>query len=161
MARKNTMHSRLRGVALLMTGLIIGGMFIGTATAHRQPPGARHGHIFNVVKKKHFTKKQTKNLFFTKAQSNNLLAEKLSTNVVVRRTTSASATNPITTANCNPGEIALGGGGETIFDAYLSESRPQPSTAGATPTGWTAQARHEPAAAHDVTVTAFAICARP
>ncbi len=50
------------------------------------------------------------------------------------------------TASCEPGERAVGGGGETINDGDATgsvgiiASKPQPQTAGSTPTGWATRA---------------------
>lgn len=63
MARKNTTSSRLRGIALLMTGLMIGAMMIAPASAHFVP---ELPHLI----------KHMKQIFFTKAQANNRFVQK-------------------------------------------------------------------------------------
>jgi Collagen triple helix repeat (20 copies) len=80
------------------------------------------------------------------------------TNVTVRLGTLASGS---ATATCNPGEVAVGGGG-TSFDpllAFLRSSAPTPPADGGTPTGWAvAEARQDGTAA---VVQAYVVCAAP
>ena len=67
------------------------------------------------------------------------------------------------TASCNPGERAVGGGGFTGDDGgYLYNSTPA-ENAGETPTAWTASAASAADATLDepVNVQAYAICASP
>jgi hypothetical protein len=50
------------------------------------------------------------------------------------------------TVSCNPGERAVGGGGQTDSDGHatgsveLTASKPQPQNTGATPTAWASRA---------------------
>jgi hypothetical protein len=80
------------------------------------------------------------------------------TNVVVRQAISSQGTVPGVTAECAPGERAVGGGGETTLSgAYLHESYPTP--AGSTPTGWRATSSEPGDEPHQV--VAYVVCARP
>lgn len=69
----------------------------------------------------------------------------------------------VSTAPCNPGERAVGGGGFTGDEGgYLYNSSPQ-EDAGETPTAWTASAASaaDPTLDEPVNVQAYAICAAP
>lgn len=85
------------------------------------------------------------------------------TNVVVR-TASTDVNNNTTgilNADCNPGEKATGGGFRTLnatgFQTF--NSRPNPLTAGATPTGWHVEARNTTGA--EAALDAFVVCSSP
>jgi hypothetical protein len=75
------------------------------------------------------------------------------TNVTVRL---GAASTRDSTAECNPGERAVGGGGFSS-DGLLYDS--SPSATGGTPTDWNASA--EQADGSDATVQAYVICAAP
>ena len=72
------------------------------------------------------------------------------------------------TANCEPGERATGGGplfntGD-IRDALLTDSHPAPATSGATPTGWTVSYVNVDTNddnAGPLSVRSFVVCASP
>jgi hypothetical protein len=67
------------------------------------------------------------------------------------------------TASCNPGERATGGGGFGLdAGSYIYNSRPV-QDAGETPTAWAAQAASAADATLDepLTVQAYVICAAP
>jgi len=62
-------------------------------------------------------------------------------NVVVRVGSEITTNGTVSTpANCTAGEVATGGGALSVGagggEAAMRSSRPQPDTAGATPTGW-------------------------
>jgi len=61
-------------------------------------------------------------------------------------------------AFCNPGEVALGGGGSPDVGGYLTDSEPDASD-GEIPTGWFASAAD--ADGNPVDVTAWVICGAP
>ena len=79
------------------------------------------------------------------------------TNVTVR--TGAPATS-VATATCNPGEVAVGGGGTTsnVQLEFLRASTPTPAGS-ATPTGWSVSALQPDG--NDATTQAFVVCAAP
>lgn len=74
-------------------------------------------------------------------------------------TTNGSLSTP---ANCEPGEVATGGGvlsvGNDGGQPVMRSSRPQPDTAGATPTSWRVTVANV-AGTGTVTATAYAVCA--
>jgi hypothetical protein len=59
---------------------------------------------------------------------------------------------------CEPGEVALGGGGSPGVDGYLTDSEPDASD-GEIPTGWLASAAESDGTPAEV--TAWVICAAP
>ena len=84
--------------------------------------------------------------------------------IVVR----AAAGNEGTTAHCNPGEVATGGGA-TSFTGFVDESAPvfdpkalfvqgMPSVVGYTPSAWSA---HASDGGVDADVTVWVVCAAP
>jgi hypothetical protein len=75
------------------------------------------------------------------------------TNVTVRPGASASGTS---TASCNQGERATGGGGISS-NGFIVDSTPSPQSG--TPTGWQAQA--DDGGGNPANVQAFAVCAAP
>jgi hypothetical protein len=90
----------------------------------------------------------------------------LGTSNVVVRTGSAIGTNGTvsTPANCNGGEVATGGGALSIAssggDPVLRSSRPEPDTAGATPTGWRVTVANS-SGTGSITVTPYVVCVSP
>jgi hypothetical protein len=66
--------------------------------------------------------------------------------------------NGFAEADCEPGEVALGGGGTVDTDGFLVDSEPD-AFAGDTPTGWIAQAALSNGDPADV--IAWVVCARP
>jgi hypothetical protein len=76
--------------------------------------------------------------------------------------TSGSLSTP---ANCNSGEVATGGGliGTAADGGEIAvrSSRPQPETAGATPTGWRVSAGNLNVPTGTITATAYVVCAAP
>jgi hypothetical protein len=75
--------------------------------------------------------------------------------------TNGSVSSP---ANCEPGEFATGGGvlalGNDGGSPVMRSSRPQPETAGATPTGWRVTEVNS-AATGTITATTYVVCAVP
>ena len=76
-------------------------------------------------------------------------------------TTNGTVSTP---ANCNAGEVATGGGALSLANAgalpAIRSSRPEPETAGSTPTGWrTTVTNTSPDGT--ISVTAYAVCAAP
>lgn len=69
-----------------------------------------------------------------------------------------------TPASCQPGEVATGGGVLTVGNAggipAMKASRPEPDTAGATPTGWRVTVANI-ADTGTITATAYVVCAGP
>jgi hypothetical protein len=69
-----------------------------------------------------------------------------------------------TAATCEAGEVATGGGilalGNDGGVPVMRSSRPQPDTAGATPTAWRVTEANS-AGAGTITVTAYVVCAVP
>lgn len=82
------------------------------------------------------------------------------------RTGNTISTNGIvsTSAICNPGEVATGGGLLGLSNdggqPVLRSTRPEPDTAGATPTSWRSTAANL-STTGTITVTAYAVCAAP
>ncbi len=74
-------------------------------------------------------------------------------------TTNASVSTP---ANCEPGEVATGGGaiatGANGGIAVMRSSRPEPETAGPTPTSWRTTVENS-SATGTITATAYVVCA--
>jgi hypothetical protein len=86
-------------------------------------------------------------------------------NVVVRTGNTISTNGTVSTpANCNAGEVATGGGALSIGnnggEPAIRSSRPEPDTAGATPTGWRTTVVNS-AGTGTITVTAYAVCVSP
>jgi hypothetical protein len=67
-------------------------------------------------------------------------------------------------ASCEPGEVATGGGGVAVGNdgglPVMRSSRPQPDTAGATPTGWRVTEENS-AGTGTITLTTYVVCAAP
>jgi len=80
------------------------------------------------------------------------------TKVIARSATNNTGTN-VTSVDCNPGEVATGGGGEVSEGANLDSSHPTPANAGTTPTGWSVNSN--PGVANPGDLTAWVICASP
>jgi hypothetical protein len=88
------------------------------------------------------------------------------TNVVVRMSTAQTTTGVgvgNTTASCNQGERAVGGGaglttGGSAGGLTVTDGKPVPQTAGATPTGWNAGVKWTGAG---YTWAVYVICASP
>jgi len=76
-------------------------------------------------------------------------------------TTNGSLSSP---ANCEPGEVATGGGvlatGNDGGLPVMRSSRPQPETAGAAPTSWRVTEVNS-AGTGTITATAYVVCAVP
>jgi len=89
------------------------------------------------------------------------------TNVVTRRGTPHTTTligGGIggTSASCNTGERAVGGGGTTNTNTYtVSDSHPTPMTQGSVPTGWNVSWVNRTEDSQTVTLQAYVICASP
>jgi len=86
--------------------------------------------------------------------------------VVVRTGSQISTGGSLSTpANCDPGEVATGGGALTSVtggaEITVRSSRPQPETAGAVPIGWRVSAANLNAPTGTITVTAYVVCATP
>lgn len=86
-------------------------------------------------------------------------------NFAVRLGNSVSTAGSLSTpANCNPGEVAVGGGGLVTGSSggigVMSGSRPQPEVVGNTPTGWRLSARNT-SATGQITAQAYVVCASP
>ena len=81
------------------------------------------------------------------------------TNVTVRQ---GPVSNGASGATCNPGEVAVGGGGSTddAVPTFLRSSTPTPPADGGTPTGWVVGGeRADGTVAEDV--QAYVLCAAP
>lgn len=82
------------------------------------------------------------------------------------RTGSTVSTNGAlsSAASCEPGEVATGGGGLAVGNdgglPVMRSSRPQPDTAGATPTGWRVTEVNS-AGTGTITLTTYVVCAVP
>jgi hypothetical protein len=86
--------------------------------------------------------------------------ETLANGVVTRSAVSTSGATPSVTADCDPGERAIGGGVSlSTSGAVVRISRPSPASDGTTPDGWTAASSHPAATAHQV--AAYVLCATP
>ncbi len=67
-----------------------------------------------------------------------------------------------TSASCNTGERAVGGGGTTNTNTYtVVDSHPMPMTQGSVPTGWNVSWVNRTANSETVTLQAYVICASP
>jgi hypothetical protein len=77
------------------------------------------------------------------------------TNLTVRSNSATVGTGGTVDVDCAPGERATGGGASTGNGPVAQLTRPLPSEAGATPTGWRAT---NPESAN-LTVTVWVICA--
>ena len=81
------------------------------------------------------------------------------TNVTLRSGTQATGQ---ATATCNPGEVAVGGGGLS-FDpqlSFLQSSVPTPLSGG-TPTGWAVSVTHADGSGGAIATAAVVVCAAP
>jgi hypothetical protein len=87
------------------------------------------------------------------------------TSTLVRTGSQLSTSGTVSTpANCAAGEVATGGGvlatGASGGVAVMRSSRPQPETAGASPTGWRVTVQNL-SDTGTITVTAYVVCAVP
>jgi hypothetical protein len=87
------------------------------------------------------------------------------TNVVVREAqkVTANGQNDNATANCLPGEVAVGGGSElvagSILNMHFFGDNPVPSAAGSKPTGWSDSIYNDSGQSN--TWRVYVICASP
>ncbi len=84
-------------------------------------------------------------------------------NVVVRIGNTSTSTAAFSTATCEPGEKATGGGGFVGTNtSYITNSYATPSAQeGLTPTAWNVGAKNPAGSTATATITAHVICASP